>query len=115
MCPSARSTGEVPPTRVPLDVRHAIAVRGAELLNPRTPFLFRWVILDQVVRIEIEVPELELRLERRAERREHDVVSAQGPPMVFVVRPASVPAMRRDGVPASTPNKDQIPEDSRRS
>ena len=115
VCPSARSSGEVPPTRVPLNVRHAIVVRGTELLNPRAPLLFRLVILDQVVRIEVEVPELELRLERRADRREHDVVSAQGAPMVFVVRPASVPAMRRDGVPASTPKKYQIPEHSRRS
>ena len=67
-----------------------------------TPF-----VLIQVVRIETERPELEHRFGRRADRREHDVASTRGSldAVVLVVRPASVPAMRQDGIPRSHPKK----------
>ena len=55
-------------------------VRCAELLDARhDPLFLRRVLLDHVVRVEVEVPEFELRLGGRADGREHDVTSAWGP------------------------------------
>ena len=75
-----------------------------------TPFF-----LIQVVRIEVELPELEHQFGRRTDRREHDVASTRGPS-------DGVRRATRKGTcdatgwrSASTLKKDEIPEDSRRS
>lgn len=60
VCPGTRGGGEVSPTRIPLDVRHAIMVRHAKLLDATGPLLFGRVFLGRVVKVEIEIPELQL-------------------------------------------------------
>lgn len=77
VCPGTRRGGEVSPTRVPLNVRHAIVVRHPKLLDPSGPLIFGRIFLGRVFDVEIEVPELQLRFRRRAHRREHDVTSAR--------------------------------------
>jgi hypothetical protein len=58
--PGTRGSGEVPTARIPLDVRDAIMVRSAKLLYTSTPLLLRWVLFrSNVVRVEVEIPELE--------------------------------------------------------
>lgn len=76
MCPGTRGGGEVSPTRVPLDIRNAIMVRHAKLLDASGPLVLGCIFLGRIIKVEIEVPELQLRLRRRPHGREHDVTSA---------------------------------------
>ena len=77
MCPGTRGGGEVSPTRVPLDIGDSIMVRHAELLDASGPLVLRCVFLDRFVKVEIEVPELQLGLRCRPHGREHDVTTAR--------------------------------------
>ena len=60
MCPGTRSGGEVSPARVPLDVGHAIVICHAKLLDASGPVLLGRISPDRIVRVDIEVPELQL-------------------------------------------------------
>lgn len=60
VCPGTRGGGKVSPTRVPLDVSHAIMIRHAKLLDATSPLLPGRVFLGRVIKVEIEIPELQL-------------------------------------------------------
>ena len=77
MCPGTRGGSEVSPTRVPLDIGNAIMVRHPKLLDASGPLVLGCVLLGHVVKVEIEVPELQLGLRRRPHGREHDVTSTR--------------------------------------
>lgn len=51
-------------------------VRSAEQLNTSTPFRF---LLAHIIVVEVEVPELKLRLARRAHSREHNESTTRCP------------------------------------
>ena len=57
--PRASASGEVSSAGIPLDVSHAVVVSGSEILDSgRIPCTFLLALL----RIEVEIPEFQLRL-----------------------------------------------------
>jgi hypothetical protein len=76
MCPGTRGSGEVPPARVPLDVGHSIVICHAKLLDAGGPFI-GCISPDRIIRVDIEVPELQLGFRRRADGRKDDVTPAR--------------------------------------
>ena len=63
---------EVTPTGVPLGIGHCVVVSGTEVLNTAAP---RRALTTSFLNIEVEVPELELGLARRADSREYDMAT----------------------------------------
>jgi hypothetical protein len=60
MFPRAGAGREIPTTWVPSEIRHAIVVPDADLLDASTPLALRRVLATCIVCIKVEVPELEL-------------------------------------------------------
>jgi hypothetical protein len=68
--PRARGGCDIAPAGVPLGVRHTVVVGDTELLNTRAPL---GLLPVRLLAMEVEVPELKLRLGRRADSRKYDV------------------------------------------
>ena len=86
MSPRTSASGKVAPTGVPLSVGHRVVVGGAEMLDAAAPLVLATLPAAEVIVVEVEVPELELGLARRADGREHDVPPT-GRPADGVTRP----------------------------
>lgn len=81
MSPRTCTRSEVATAWVPLGVGQSIVVSSAEQLDAGTPFLLLVrALATRLVKVEIQVPELELRLRGRANRSENDVPAAGRPP-----------------------------------
>jgi hypothetical protein len=77
MPPSTSRSSEVAATRIPLRISHTIMVRDAELLDARAPLALLPV---RFLVVEVQIPELELRLAGRADGGEDDVTALGRPP-----------------------------------
>lgn len=74
--PCARARREVAPARIPLDVGDTVVIGGAQVLDDTAPFFLRGAFpTTGVVRVEVKIPELELRLARRPYRRKNDMTT----------------------------------------
>ena len=77
MCPCTGARGEIATAGVPLNVRNTVVVGGPKKLDSASPLSSRVLLRLIHAVIEVQVPEFELRLARRANGGENDVTTSR--------------------------------------